>query len=176
MSSTTTAIPLNEWLRASPTLSGAAERDLECLSGYVRAGEDLLALMPRRPNRSEAEELQAATIHRGCRTVRGRFLKLHADWLYGRLTGAYTVRKNLSELAFEAAECCPGLVPTMTQIAKERTRLQAEKAVGVASGARAKITFCVRKNAEGGSARVYSKVLVEANKSHCQRQDRVPKR
>src|SRR6202030_752237 len=48
-------------------------------------------------------------------------------WLYGVLTKGFTIRKSLRDLAFDAAEYCPGLVPTARRIAQECTRLQRNK-------------------------------------------------
>ena len=118
---------LNTWLHASPSLGGAPETDLQSLAGYVQAGEVLLGLLAPKPGRVPEQAAHAASIHNACRALRRTFMDLHADWLYGSLINGRTTRKTLRELAFDAAEYCPGLVPTQEQIARERTRLQADK-------------------------------------------------
>jgi thioesterase DpgC len=120
-------MPLHAWLESKPSLSGVAETDVESLADYVQAGEVKLAHLGPKPNRPQEQALQAKRIHEACRAVRRQFMALHADWLYGELTNGGTSRRGLRELVFDAAEYCPGLVPTQAQIAEERTRLQAEK-------------------------------------------------
>jgi (3,5-dihydroxyphenyl)acetyl-CoA 1,2-dioxygenase len=127
MSLTTSAMALNTWFQASPFLTGTAEADAQELARYVQAGEALLDSMGSRPGRSREQTRHAQNIHEACRTLRRRFMALHAEWLYSVLTNGFTLRKGLSELAFDAAEYCPGLVPTLARIAQERTRPQSDK-------------------------------------------------
>nr|WP_216847123.1 enoyl-CoA hydratase/isomerase family protein [Granulicella sp. L60] len=54
-------------------------------------------------------------------------MELHTDWLYRQITNELTTFKSLHEVAFKAAELCPGLVPTQQQLNLERTRTQANK-------------------------------------------------
>jgi thioesterase DpgC len=87
----------------------------------------LLDHLPPKPERSPEDARDVATIQETCRRLRQQFLHFHAEWLYDRLTDRRTKHKTLKELAFDAAEICPGLVPAPSQIAKERSRLQADK-------------------------------------------------
>jgi thioesterase DpgC len=120
-------LTLDAWLRASPSLDGNPEADAQSLASHVQAGEALLGALGPKPDRSREHALQAVKIHDACRALRRHFMALHADWLYGVLTNGHTTHKRLSELAFDAAEHCPGLVPTLAQIAEERIRQQADK-------------------------------------------------
>jgi len=116
-----------EWVESWPLLTGVAETDVTVLGCYWATGSALLKALGPKPGRS-SEQLKIATlIQDSCRSLRRQFMALHADWLYKSLTKGLTLRKRLDELAFEAAELCPGLVPSSSQIAEERTHLQADK-------------------------------------------------
>src|ERR1700676_7825 len=118
---------LHGWLNAIPSLGDAAEKDVQTLARYIQAGETLLGELAPKPERSHEHAQHAEKIHRACRTVRRRFLALHTEWLYNILTEDRTRYRSLSELAFEAAERCPGLVPTLSQISREREHKQIDK-------------------------------------------------
>ncbi|WP_371417248.1 (3,5-dihydroxyphenyl)acetyl-CoA 1,2-dioxygenase DpgC [Granulicella sp. L60] len=90
-------------------------------------GDSLLGLLPPKPGRSNEQSTCAARIHSFCRLVRREFMELHTDWLYRQITNELTTFKSLHEVAFKAAELCPGLVPTQQQLNLERTRTQANK-------------------------------------------------
>jgi (3,5-dihydroxyphenyl)acetyl-CoA 1,2-dioxygenase len=122
-----TDISLEPWLGTSPSLTGCPERDVQVLAQHVQCGEALLKLLGTRRERSGEQAARAECVHSACRGLRRRFMASHAAWLYSLLTKDFTVRRSLREVAFAAAECCPGLVPTETQIAQERTRLQCDK-------------------------------------------------
>lgn len=119
--------PLRTWLQSSPSLTGVFEADAPALGRYVRAGEALLGVLGPRPGRTCEQTREAQAIHSACRALRRRFLNCHAEHLYRFLTDDFTIRIGLRDLAFAAAELCPGLVPTRAQIAQERSGLQRDK-------------------------------------------------
>jgi thioesterase DpgC len=127
MSLTISESQLNAWLRSGPSLGGAPEEDARALAGYASSGTKFLELLGPKRTRSPEQAALASDIHGACRALRRRFMVLHADWLYGALTQGFTIRRTLRELVFGAAELCPGLVPSPTQIAQERTLLQSDK-------------------------------------------------
>jgi thioesterase DpgC len=127
MSSEIAELPLKTWLQKSPSLTGVFEADKRALARYVRAGEALLDLLGPRPRRTGEQTLDAQTIHSACRALRRRFLACHAESLYRLLTDDFTIRTGLRDLAFAAADLCPGLVPTREQISRERSGLQRDK-------------------------------------------------
>jgi (3,5-dihydroxyphenyl)acetyl-CoA 1,2-dioxygenase len=118
---------LNNWLQAMPTLNGAPEKDRLSLGRYVKTGEALVKSIGAKADRSPEESTYVRKIYEACRALRRDFLRLHTAWLYSALTKGHSIRKTLDELAFEAAEYCPGLVPTREQIAEEQNRRQADK-------------------------------------------------
>jgi thioesterase DpgC len=120
-------VELNDWLQAMPSLNGDPEKDRQSLGMYVKIGEALLKGISRKADRSPEESTHVRKIYEACRALRREFLGLHAVWLYSVLTKGHHLRKTLGELVFEAAEYCPGLVPTREQIAEERNRRQVDK-------------------------------------------------
>jgi thioesterase DpgC len=120
-------VELNDWLQAMPSLDGDPAKDRQSLGSHVKTGEALLKGISRKADRSPAESIHARKIYEACRGLRRDFLGLHAAWLYSVLTKGHSLRKTLGELVFEAAEYCPGLVPTRAQIAEERNRRQVDK-------------------------------------------------
>jgi (3,5-dihydroxyphenyl)acetyl-CoA 1,2-dioxygenase len=114
-------------LRHAPDLGPSPEMGVSALENHIADSERLLRELPAKIERTTEQERLAAEIHRSCRAARARFLSLHGAWLYHRLTEGFTARLDLSELAFKAAELCPGLLPTRLEIAEERRKTQAQK-------------------------------------------------
>ena len=119
--------PLRTWLQKSPSLTGVFEADKPALGCYVQAGAALLDMLGPLPGRTCEQAREAQAIHTACRTLRQRFLTCHAEHLYRLLTDDFTIRIGLRDMAFAAAELCPGLVPTRAQLARERSGLQRDK-------------------------------------------------
>jgi thioesterase DpgC len=102
----------------------------EARRAVTRAAQDadkLLAALSDPRNRASAERLAAARAKDHVRTLRCAFLDTHVDAVYDELTAARTRYLRLDELAGQAAERFPGLVPTATQLAAEQARPQASK-------------------------------------------------
>lgn len=117
-----------EWTRAEP--SGTGELfggDGERYSAFWRGAAELLARLPARSRRSEAETAAAAAILARARASRERFLSAHAGSVYDALTQNRSRFLRLEELVFAAAELVPGLTPTRAEIAEEDKRLLKEK-------------------------------------------------
>jgi thioesterase DpgC len=67
--------------------------------------------------------------------TRERYLRDHAEDVYGALTDDYATALRIDELVYRAAERFPGLVPTREQVAAEREHPQGEKeGVEIAQG------------------------------------------
>ncbi|MCX5195628.1 enoyl-CoA hydratase/isomerase family protein [Streptomyces sp. NBC_00249] len=114
-------------LPAAPAPLGDLTPDAEALARHTAEGERLLALLPPRPRRTEADAHRATALHDSCRAARHAFLARHADAVYDTLTAGRTRRPRLAELAAEAALRFPGLVPDAARLAEERERVQAHK-------------------------------------------------
>ncbi|GAB2875191.1 hypothetical protein GCM10027277_50630 [Pseudoduganella ginsengisoli] len=107
--------------------NGGLAADAQALQRYAEQGEQLLAELPAKPDRSAGQQATASAIHGALRSVRTRFMQRHADAVYRTLTEDYTRRVRLPQLAYGAAQAFPGLVPSEAQIAVERTCLQDAK-------------------------------------------------
>ncbi|MFF9003553.1 (3,5-dihydroxyphenyl)acetyl-CoA 1,2-dioxygenase DpgC [Streptomyces achromogenes] len=89
--------------------------------------EKLLAVLPESGARSPAQRAQIAAAHDAARALRVRFLDIHADTVYDRLTEHHRIHLRLAELVEAAATAFPGLVPTRQQLDAERSLPQATK-------------------------------------------------
>jgi thioesterase DpgC len=118
---------LQEWLTRKIALSHDPANDRRILTEHVAVGEEILASLPAKADRSESERRVAEQVHDCSRALRREFLSLHAEWLFDSLTDRGMLSKRISELAYEASEKCPGLVPTRAQIADELQHLQKHK-------------------------------------------------
>jgi len=101
------------------------DRDCARHSAFWRRGAELLARLPRKPQRSEAEG--AAAILEKARASRERFLAAHAAAIYDALSDDRSRFLRLEELVFAAAELVPGLTPSREEIAAEEGLLLKEK-------------------------------------------------
>ncbi len=111
------------WLADAP----AATDPIEVTCAYLARGEEVLARLPARPDRNDAEAEAAASLKAELDAVRVRFLRVHAETIYAELTDNLRRAIRDEELVYAAAERFPGLVPTRAQVAAERTRPLPEK-------------------------------------------------
>jgi (3,5-dihydroxyphenyl)acetyl-CoA 1,2-dioxygenase len=104
-------------------------------SAHLVRGEELLARLPGRPDRNEAESAAAEVLHALLDDERSRFLRTHAESLYDVLTNGLRRAVRDEELVYAAAERVPGLVPTRDAVAAERARMLPDKeGVEIAQG------------------------------------------
>uniref|UniRef100_UPI002F91BE89 (3,5-dihydroxyphenyl)acetyl-CoA 1,2-dioxygenase DpgC n=1 Tax=Streptomyces cellulosae TaxID=1968 RepID=UPI002F91BE89 len=89
--------------------------------------DELLMKLPDPAQRTPQERAVAGDAKNAARALRSRFMTVHADAVYDRLTEGRTAERRLPELADTAAQEFPGLVPTAEQSRAERARPQAEK-------------------------------------------------
>jgi (3,5-dihydroxyphenyl)acetyl-CoA 1,2-dioxygenase len=115
------------WLDRDDAISGDFQRDAENLAARWRVGAELLARLPQKPARSEAEAAAAASLLERDRGAREKFLATHVETIYRRLTGDFTKFKRVEHLVREAAAVVPGLVPSDAQLAQEDKLQQQHK-------------------------------------------------
>ena len=116
-----------EWLACEPRATADYDGDCRRHSQFFVRSYDLIASLPGKPARSEAETAAAAVIFVRARERRERFLSAHAEAVYDRLTHARSRFVRVEDLVFEAAAAIPGLTPTREQIAAQADRLQRDK-------------------------------------------------
>src|SRR5579883_958787 len=115
------------WLKSGGELSGDYWRDAENYSRQWRLGSELLAMLPKKPARSEAESEAAAFLLERDRKARELFLGAHIETIYRHLTKDLTEFKRVERLTVEAAEVLPGLVPDAVRLSQESGLKQKDK-------------------------------------------------
>ncbi len=115
------------WLKTEPRFTKSFSRDVAAAKKFWRGGANLLARLPKKPKRTQTEELAAETIKALCRDTREDFLMRHVDVLYRKLTQNLRTFARVEDLAYAAAKLAPGLVPTRKEVNAESALMQAEK-------------------------------------------------
>ena len=104
------------WEAAAPGDDAAFPATCE----FLTQGERLLARLPARRDRNEAEAEAAAHLKSVLDAERSRFLRAHAADVYAALTDDLRRAVRDEELVYAAAAQFPGLVPTREAVARER--------------------------------------------------------
>ena len=107
------------WLAALPQLRNEFASDARACSSFWELGRKLRRQLPTRTARSPDHAAAAALILRKERDLRERFLSLHVDELYARLTGGKAKFVRVEQLLAEAAKVVPGLTPGPEALAAE---------------------------------------------------------
>jgi thioesterase DpgC len=115
------------WAAACQERTTDLAGDRDRYAQFWRCCDDLLARLPPKPRRNEAETAAAQAILTSARSHRERFLGAHAEVLYDRLTRNRSRFLRLDALLQEAAQAVPGLTPTREQLAAEQSKLQRDK-------------------------------------------------
>jgi enoyl-CoA hydratase/carnithine racemase len=115
------------WAKALPRVTGSLKRDAAAATKFWRAGDGLLAKLPKKRQRTLEQHLAADAILSTCRRLREDFLRKHADAIYRRLTKNLSAFRRVDELAYDAAKLIPGLTPTRKQVDADSTLMQSEK-------------------------------------------------
>jgi enoyl-CoA hydratase/carnithine racemase len=115
------------WVKALPRVTGSLKRDAVAATKFWRAGDGLLAKLPKKRQRTREQQSAAEAILSTCRRLREDFLKKHADAIYRRLTKNLSAFHRVDELAYDAAKLIQGLTPTRKQVAAESALIQSEK-------------------------------------------------
>jgi thioesterase DpgC len=115
------------WRANDDGLTGDYRRDAEDFSRQWRIGAEMLAFLPAKPRRSEAEAIAAAAILKRDRAARQRFLGAYVETIYRRLTDGMAKFKRVEHLVRDAATVLPGLVPDAAQLRRENDLPQRDK-------------------------------------------------
>src|SRR5579863_5714805 len=116
-----------DWLSAEPKISGDYADDALAHMRFWRVGEELLAGLPHKAERSEPARQGAEALHHILRASRDRFLAAHVETLYRAITQEMRTFVRAERLVYTAAELLPGLVPSIEQIVVEGKLLQRDK-------------------------------------------------
>jgi thioesterase DpgC len=115
------------WLDTDDMLTADFRRDCEKFSRFWGMGAELLARLPAKPARSDAQAAAAATVMERDRAARAKFLDVHVETLYRRLTADFAKFKRIDELVSDAARAVPGLVPDDNQLSRDNALPQKDK-------------------------------------------------
>jgi thioesterase DpgC len=116
-----------EWLAFEPRDTADYDGDCRRYSQFWIRSYGLLAALPPKPARNEAEAAAAAAVFTLAREHRERFLSAHGEAVYDRLTRGRSRFIRLEQLVFDAAAAVPGLTPTREQIDAQADRCQGDK-------------------------------------------------
>jgi len=115
------------WVKTRLNFGRNFKRDTAVATKYWRVGNDFLAKLPNKPQRTREQQLAANIIQLNCRNSREEFLVNHVETIYRKLTKNLSSFVRVEDLAYDAAKLVPGLAPTRPQVATESARLQSEK-------------------------------------------------
>ena len=119
-----------EWkqcLAAEPEHPAAFTADCKRFSEFWTRAAALVAKLPPKPQRSEAEAAAATLLQERARAARVRFLRRHVDAVYDTLTARRSRFLRVEDLVVRAAELVAGLVPSAAELAMENSSIQGEK-------------------------------------------------
>jgi thioesterase DpgC len=118
---------LKNWARSAPQRTTELAADKAAFGAFWHRASELLARLPARPRRTDAEKAEAEDILRLARESRARFMRAHAREVYGTLTAARNRYVRVDELCERASRDFPGLVPEAKELARDAALAQGDK-------------------------------------------------
>jgi len=115
------------WLDRDDVPSAEFGGDCDKFSRRWTMGAQLLARLPVKPERSDAQAAAAVAIMTRDRAAREAFLGAHVEAVYRRLTADFTRFKRVEELVDDVTAAVPGLVPDRAQLARDNSLPQKDK-------------------------------------------------
>ena len=121
------ASEVQDWLHAEPGEPTDLTTDRARFASYWQKTARLMARLPVKPKRNEADQKAASTIQAQARSARVRFLREHCESVYDAVTVTRSRFVRVEDLVIRVAGFVPGLVPTAQEIAAEDGLLQRDK-------------------------------------------------
>jgi thioesterase DpgC len=118
---------ISTWLDCDSAVTGDYRRDAEDFSRQWRIGAELIASLPPKPSRSEAQAAAVVTIFERDRAARQRFLGAYAETIYRRVTNDLRKFKRVEDVVRDTAADLPGLLPDSKILAAENGLPQQDK-------------------------------------------------
>src|SRR5262245_26034885 len=118
---------VQDWFQADPGEPTDFAADRGRFSSYWQKSARLMARLPAKPKRSEAEQTAASIIRGQARSARMRFLRGHCGSVYDAVTVTRSRFVRVEDLVMRAAGVVPGLLPSAQEIAAEDGLLQRDK-------------------------------------------------
>jgi thioesterase DpgC len=116
-----------DWIAAVPDGQGFDDDQPHGYPEFWQLSNSLVGRLATKTKRNRAEAAAAQLILGTAREQRERFLAVHAEALYDKLTRNRSQFIRLQDLVFAAATAVPGLTPTAAQVAAEAELLQRDK-------------------------------------------------
>ena len=114
-------------LEAAAGSSGSLSRDAQRLGRICTQGRDLLARLPAKSRRTAGEKPAGHALLHLLADAAWRFFRAYRMPIYDALTRNRTRALRVDELAWEAADLLPGILPTRAELARESERMQMDK-------------------------------------------------
>ena len=118
---------VSSWFNGKPKTSGNLTRDSAAASRYWKGSAELLAKLPKKPQRTREQQYAADTILTESRRAREDFMRRHADAIYRKLTGNLKNFVRVDDLVYAAGKLVPGLAPTRKELEADSELMQSEK-------------------------------------------------
>jgi thioesterase DpgC len=118
---------IDRWRGAEPAIATDFATDRRLFGEFWRLSAELIARLPPKPQRNDMQAKAAGFIHERARSARARFLQAHVGELYNGLTHNLQRFLRVEELAYAAADLCPGLAPSREQVAADDALAQRDK-------------------------------------------------
>jgi len=118
---------IDRWRGAEPALATDFATDRRLFGEFWRLSAELIAHLPRKPERNAMQARAADFVHDRARAARRLFLQAHVAEVYAGLTNNHLRFLRVDELVYATAELCPGVTPSREQVAQEATLLQRDK-------------------------------------------------
>lgn len=115
------------WCDSSPAISGDFARDARAFSAFWLDSAELRAKLPEKSRRIEAQAAASKLIFEAERSARERFLAVHVESVYRKLTNDCRNFIRAEKLVYDAARSFPGLTPTHETVARDDGRILSEK-------------------------------------------------
>ena len=116
-----------DWIAAVPDGQGFDDDQPRNCPEFWQLSNNLVRRLAAKTKRNRAQAAAAQLILGTAREQRERFLAVHAEALYDKLTRNRSQFIRLQDLVFAAATAVPGLTPTAAQVAAEAELLQRDK-------------------------------------------------
>jgi thioesterase DpgC len=118
---------IDRWRGAEPAIATDFTTDRRLFGEFWRLSAELITRLPPKPKRNDMQAKAASFIHERARSARARFLQAHVGELYSGLTHNLQRFLRVDELAYAAADLCPGLAPSREQVAADDALAQRDK-------------------------------------------------
>jgi (3,5-dihydroxyphenyl)acetyl-CoA 1,2-dioxygenase len=120
-------VEAQDWLQSDPGEPTDFAGDRGRFSSYWEKSARLMARLPVKSKRTEAEQTAVSAIQAQAREARARFLRSHCESVYNAVTVTRSRFVRVEDLVMRAVSVVPGLLPTAEEIADEQGLLQRDK-------------------------------------------------